>query len=218
MHIEPGIIDPLRVSAANIVAAGVIATQAGTVVKDPTKVVKTVLAAVFFSVLMQAWHLPVGPSELHLIGATTVYLLFGFSPTIVGFAVGLLLQALVFDPEDMVHIGVNALSLMLPLFAVHYSFGKRLFGGDHAERFTLARVLRIDAVYYAGVTAMVGFWLGISNDAVAASDWARWAAAYLPVFFVEAIMTFITVTVLGAWRNAPALAKFSELKQLRLTA
>jgi hypothetical protein len=39
------------------------------------------------------WHLAPGPSELHLIGATTVYLLFGFAPAIVGFGLGLLLQA-----------------------------------------------------------------------------------------------------------------------------
>jgi ABC-type Co2+ transport system permease subunit len=200
------------------VAAGVIATQAGAVLKDPTKVVKTVLAAVFFSVLMQAWHLPVGPSELHLIGATTVYLLFGFSPTVVGFGLGLFLQAFFFEPEDMLHLGVNALSLMLPIAAVHYSFGRRLFDKDHADRFTLGRVLRIDAVYYAGVTAMVGFWLGISNDAVAVSDWARWAIAYLPVFGAEALLTFTTVTVLSKWKDRPVFARFSELGHLRFAA
>ena len=30
---------------------------------------------------------------------------------------------------------------------------------------SVANVLKLDAVYYAGVTLMVGFWLSISNDA-----------------------------------------------------
>lgn len=35
----------------------------------------------------------------------------------------------------------------------------------------------LDAVYYAGVTLMVGFWLSISNDAAPVADWALFAAS-----------------------------------------
>ena len=215
MHIEPGIIDPLRVGAANVVALGLVASQMPSFVREPVRLVKTGLAAVVFSVLMQGWHMPVGPSELHLIGATTVYLLFGFSPTLVGFAVGLALQSLI-EPEDALHLGVNSLSLMLPLIAVHLTYGKRLTAATGAERFSLARVFRLDAVYYAGVSAMVGFWLMISNDAVPFADWARWALAYLPVFGLEALVTFTTVTVMARWRERKLLATWSELGRLNL--
>ena len=216
MHIEVGIVDPLRLAAANVVALGLVASQTPALIRSPGLVIRTVLAATVFSVLMQVWHLPVGPSELHLIGATTVYLLFGFTPTVVGFALGLLLQATLLEPRDIPHLGINALSLMLPLIAVHATFGKRLFDARHGERFTLARVLRLDAVYYAGVTVMVGFWLMISNDAAALTDWGRWALAYLPVFMLEAMITFTAVTVMARWRNMPALANFSTLGQLNL--
>lgn len=216
MHIEIGIIDPLRLAAANAVALGLVATQAPKILRHPGMTARTVLAAGVFSVLMQVWHLPVGPSELHLIGATTVYLLFGFAPTLVGFGLGLLLQAGLLEPKDLPHLGVNALSLMLPLIAVHASFGRRLFDARHGERFTLARVLRLDAVYYAGVATMVGFWLMISNDAAALSDWARWALAYLPVFLLEAMLTFTAVTVMARWRAAPLVERFSVLGRLNL--
>ncbi|WP_407051117.1 energy-coupling factor ABC transporter permease [Methyloraptor flagellatus] len=215
MHIEPGIIDPVRVAAANAVALTLVASQLPSFIKEPVRIVKTVLAAVVFSVLMQSWHLAVGPSELHLIGATTVYLLFGLSPTLVGFGLGLALQTLV-EPEDLVHIGVNSLSLMVPLIAVHETYGKRLFAASGTDRLSLARVLRIDAVYYAGVSAMVGFWLLISNDAVPVADWARWALAYLPVFLAEALITFTTVTVMARWRDLKPLATYSELGRLNL--
>lgn len=216
MHIEVGIVDPLRLAAANVVALGLVATQVPALVRQPAMVVRTALAAVGFSILMQVWHLPVGPSELHLIGATTVYLIFGFVPTLVGFAIGLVLQATLLEPKDIPHLGINALSLMLPLIAVHATYGKRLFAAINGERFTLARVLRLDAVYYAGVTAMVGFWLMISNDAGALVDWGRWAVAYLPVFGAEAMLTFATVTLLARWRDRPALGRFSSLGDLRL--
>ncbi|MCD2175560.1 energy-coupling factor ABC transporter permease [Rhizobium sp. C4] len=214
MHIEPGLIDPLRVTAANAAALAVVATQIPALVRAPLNIVKAGLAAVVFSVLMQAWHLPVGPSELHLIGATTVYLLFGFAPSMVGFALGLFLQGFFFEPQDLVHLGVNSLSLMLPLIAVHETFGKRLFAAHAAERFSFARVLRIDAVYYAGVSAMVGFWLMISNDGFALADWGRWALAYMPVFGIEALITFTTVTVMETWRNSGALSRFTEIGRL----
>lgn len=214
MHIEIGIIDPLRVTAANAVALAVVASQVPALIRAPLNIVKAGLAAVVFSALMQAWHLPVGPSELHLIGATTVYLLFGFAPAMAGFALGLLLQAVLFEPQDMVHLGVNALSLMLPMIAVHETFGKRLFAAGAADRFTFARVLRIDAVYYAGVSAMVAFWLMISNDSFALVDWGRWALAYLPVFGLEALITFTTVTIMKTWRSNGALSRITELNRL----
>jgi ABC-type Co2+ transport system permease subunit len=216
MHIEVGIVDPLRLAAANTVALGLVAAQVPELIRQPLLVVRTALAAAGFCVLMQIWHLPVGPSELHLIGATTFYLLFGFVPTLVGFAFGLVLQAILLEPNDVPHLGINALSLMLPLIAVHATFGRRLFAALHGERFTLARVLRLDAVYYAGVTAMVGFWLMISNDAGALRDWGQWALAYLPVFGAEAMLTFATVTLLARWRDSPALCRFSALGGLRL--
>ncbi len=214
MHIEPGIIDPLRVTAANAVALAVVATQLPALVRAPLNIVKTGLAAIVFSVLMQSWHLAVGPSELHLIGATTVYLLFGFAPAMLGFALGLFLQGFFFESQDLIHLGVNSLSLMLPMVAVHETFGKRLFAANAADRFSFARVLRIDAVYYAGVSAMVAFWLLISNDSFALVDWGRWALAYMPVFGLEALITFTTVTIMKTWRDKGALARLTELGRL----
>lgn len=214
MHIEVGIIDPVRLALANAAALTLVASQVPAIVRNPLIIPKTGLAAVIFSVLMQAWHFPVGPSELHLIGATTVYMLFGFAPAMLGFALGLVLQAFLFEPADIPHLGVNALSLMIPMIAVHYSFGRRLFDARLNDRFNLSKVLRIDAVYYAGVSAMVGFWLMISNDAVAMTDWATWVAAYFPVFLVEALITFGAVTVVKGLRSNGVVSRMTEVDRL----
>lgn len=213
MHIEIGIIDPIRIAAANVAALGLVSTQLPGVVRNPVELVKTGLAALVFSVLMESWHLPIGPSELHLIGATTIYLLFGFRATMLGFAFGLGLQTIV-EPQDALHLGVNSLSLMAPLMAVHATYGRRLFGENTADRFTFARVLRLDAIYYAGVASMVGFWLMISNAATPFADWAHWAVSYAPVFALEACLTFGAVTIFGRKRDLPLLSRFSELGRL----
>lgn len=214
MHIEVGIIDPVRLALANAAALGVVASQLPALVRSPLALPKTAIAAVLFTVLMQVWHFPVGPSELHLIGATTIYMLFGFTPAILGFALGLVFQAFIFEPNDIPHLGVNALSLMVPMIAVHYSFGRSLFDARLQDRFSLGKVLRIDAVYYAGVSAMVGFWLMISNDAVALADWATWVAAYFPVFLVEAFITFGAVMVIKGFRGNTAVARMTEVDRL----
>ncbi|MDX2102312.1 MAG: cobalamin biosynthesis protein CbiM [Alphaproteobacteria bacterium] len=215
MHIELGIIDPVRLAAANTAAVAVVATQAPAGWRAPVVLVKAGIVTCLVSALMQSWQLSVGPSELHLIGATTMYLVFGFPAALIGFAGALLLQALVFEPADMAHIGVNTLSLTLPLLAAHLTFGRRLFAATHQDRFTLARVVRLDAVYYAGVAAMVAFWLGISNDPAPVADWARWALAYLPVFLAEATLTYGTVALLSQWRDRRTVRAFTVVGSLR---
>ena len=117
MHIEPGFVAATKVAAANAGAIGVILwgckEQAKEFLSQPWVPLKTVLAAGFFSLFMQVYSVPVGPSELHFVGAMAMYLTLGFTPTLIGFAVGLLFQGLVFNPGDLYHLGVISLSLIL---------------------------------------------------------------------------------------------------------
>ena len=69
MHIEIGIISPEKLAYAGVAATALLGAHTMGLLKSPTAWLRTALAAFFFSVLMQAWHLPVGPSELHLVGA-----------------------------------------------------------------------------------------------------------------------------------------------------
>ncbi len=215
MHIEIGIIEPMRLAAANAAAAALVASQIPALVKRPMLLPRVAIVGVGVAFLMQVWHLPVGPSELHLIGATTAYLFAGLPAALVGFALALALQLLV-EPKDLAHLGVNMLSLGLPLAAMHLAFGRRLFSTSLQERFTLGRVLKLDLTYYAGVAAMVAFWLGISNDPLPVRDWAGWALAYMPVFAGEAMLSFGAVMLLRQWQSrAGALARHTEIGRLR---
>jgi cobalt/nickel transport system permease protein len=211
MHIEPGILSAPQIAAANATALATLAAHSGGLVRRPLDIAKTLLAAAAFSLLMEIWHQPVGPSELHFIGASTIYFLFGFVPTLFGFAIGLALQALLLEPQDMLHLGVNALSLMLPLIAAHALVGRRLLANGTDAPISWASVVRFDAVYYGGVVAMVGFWLAGGNTQTSLADWALFAAAYLPVVLCEPVMT---TAVLRAVRRLDTRSPLRRLTAL----
>lgn len=203
MHIEPGLITQLKIAMANIVASGMLLTYARELLKYPAHIIRTLLAAVFFTVFMQSFHMQVGPSELHFIGAMAMYLTLGFIPSLLGFSAGLLLQGLVFAPTDLAHIAVNSLSLALPLLAVHYTLGRKLREG---AKLNFKLILSMDAIYYSGVVAMVGFWLSIAEVATPFVAWAGFSSSYLIVVAIEPIFTYATVRLLKnhehkAWVN-----------------
>lgn len=197
MHIEPGFVQPAKVAMANAGAVTVLVWAAKEQIKDwakaPWLFAKTGLAAVVFTLLMQSYYAPVGPSELHFTGAMAIYLTLGFVPALMGFAIGLLVQGLVFSPWDLVHLGVNSLSLMLPLIAVHFTLGKTLFDENAKRRLNFATMVKLDAAYYAGVTSMVGFWLMVGGTETAFTSWVTFAASYLVVVAAEPLLTFAVV-------------------------
>lgn len=228
MHIEPGFVSPAKVLLANgaaiAVAVSGLAHALTAIVKTPLKLLlilgRVVVGAIVFSLFMQAYHVPVGPSELHFVGAMAVYLTLGFTPTLIAFPVGLAVQGLLFEPGDLVHLGVNSLSLMLPLIAVHAGFGHKLFTKPEAAavEVTWKRIVALDASYYAGVTAMVGFWLAIGEETTAFSSWLAFAASYLSVVALEPVATLLAVKGLRRAPHASWFARLAVVDRLRLPA
>ena len=210
MHIEPGMLAEHKILGANIAAVALLLVHAPAWRKRPTLWLRTALAAVFFTLFMQAFHMKVGPSELHFVGALPIYLLLGFLPTLFGFAIGLLLQGLLFEPQDLVHLAVNTLSLTVPLVALHHTFSKRL-AATASSALSVPTILKLDAFYYAGVTAMVGFWLLMGEGSTALADWAAFAASYVSVVLLEPVFTVLIVRGVRSVRDARwARACFDE--------
>jgi cobalt/nickel transport system permease protein len=214
MHIEPGVLNAAKVLYANAAAIATLAAFSPKLLR-PDNLIKTVLAAAFFSVFMEAFHLPVGASELHFVGASAVYIIFGFIPTLFGFAIGLLLQGLLFEPQDLVHLGVNSLSLILPLIAAHGLLGRRFF--DVAGRsIRWAEVVKFDALYYTGVVAMVGFWLSMGEEPTPLSNWALFAVSYLPLVLCEPLFTCLVARTLKRYADNAFVERFTCVKSLKV--
>ncbi|MBP2295479.1 energy-coupling factor ABC transporter permease [Azospirillum rugosum] len=211
MHIEPGMLSAAKIMGANAAVFGVLSSHAPSFLRRPTEWVKSLLAAAFFSVLMEVWHQPVGPSELHFIGASAVYFIFGFRPTMFGFAIGLLFQGLLFEPQDLVHLSVNALSLIVPLVGAHLTVGRGLLEAGKLDQLRWSSVLRFDAVYYSGVVAMVGFWLMLGEEATPLADWAVFAASYLPVVLCEPALSCGLLRALGRLKTDNPILRYTTL-------
>lgn len=206
MHIEPGILEPAKILAANAAAASLLVLNSRPLLRNPTLMLRSGLAALFFSVFMSLAHLKIGPSELHFIGAMSIYLTLGFVPTLFGFALGLLLQGLLFEPADMVHLGVNFLSLAVPLLAVHATFGNKL------ANLNFKTLLKLDAAYYSGVTLMVGFWLSQSNVVTSFSAWLAFAASYAAIVAAEPLLTWASLRLLAHGHELTAVQRCFDLR------
>lgn len=185
MHIEPGYLSQAKILMANASAIGVLGYYAKGLI-NPLILLRTVLAALFFTVFMEVYSVPVGPSELHFVGAMVMYLTLGFLPTVFGFAIGLLIQGLIFNPGDLAHLSVNTLSLVLPLILVQLSLGKNI-----KSRLLMSwkEIVRMDALYYSGVTTMVAFWLAFAEVATPFSAWLSFASSYLIIVAMEPLVT-----------------------------
>lgn len=216
MHIEPGVLNAAKVLSANAGAVTTLAVYAPGLVRRPIEIGKVLLAAAFFSVFMQVFHMPVGASELHFVGASAVYFTFGFLPTLFGFAIGLLLQGMIFEPQDLLHLGVNSLSLILPLIATHELIGKRFFQTDDKTPVKWSTIVRFDAAYYSGVVGMVGFWLALGNEPTPFYNWLIFAASYLPLVFCEPLFTWGVVRLLNRVDPKSIVRRLTAIDQLKI--
>lgn len=201
MHIEPGVLALAKVASANVAAIGLTGAAVVALTQSSRLILKTVLAALFFCVFMQAFHMKVGPSELHFVGAIPIYLILGVVPTLLGFGVGLAIQALLFEPNDMVHLGVNFLTLALPLLFVHYT------QDDKLRQIRMTSVLKLDGLYYSGVVLMVGFWLSVGDVATPFAAWLQFAVSYATVAVLEPLVTVAMVLMIQRWRHNELVKK-----------
>ncbi len=203
MHIEPGYVATAKILAANVASVALLGSQSVHLLKQPQLIVRSLIAGVLFTLFMQAFHLPVGPSELHFLGAMPIYLALGFVPALFGFAIGLAAQGLLFEPTDLLHLGVNTLSLAVPLMVVHATLGKRLQAAG--ERLDVSRILKLDAAFYGGVTLMVGFWLAIGEVATPLSAWLTFASSYAAVVAVEPVITLLVLAAIARRQHSAAV-------------
>ncbi|MCL6415488.1 energy-coupling factor ABC transporter permease [Aestuariirhabdus sp. Z084] len=218
MHIEPGFVAPVKVIAANVITVSLLVFYVRQYLFSlsslAVQIPRMLLAAGFFSLFMQSYSVPVGPSELHFVGAMAIYLTLGFIPTLIGFAFGLLMQGLLFDPGDLAHLAINSLSLMLPLISVHFLAGRHYLSGERTTSIT--QIVKLDAIYYSGVTGMVGFWLAISDVATPLNAWMSFAASYLIIVMLEPLVSIAAVKLLKAFDHSPLIKRFFSVQKLQL--
>ncbi|MEJ6392834.1 energy-coupling factor ABC transporter permease [Gymnodinialimonas sp. 2305UL16-5] len=196
MHIEPGVVDGAKMAFAYVTAAGAASYSLKLAYDDIRQSniasflgrvgLGAVGTFVFFELLP---HFAVGPSEVHFILGTTLFLLLGAAPAAFGLALGLLIQGLFFAPSDLPMYFVNVTTLLVPLLAIS-ALGKSFIPQDRAYvDLRYSSVLKLSAMYQGGVVAWVAFWVvyGQGATAEALSGLAAFAGAYMLVLLIEPI-------------------------------
>ena len=94
MHIEPRYTMPAKVMIANAVMIWGAKEHIRNLAREPWAPLKVLAASMVFSLVMQSLHMPAERSALHFVGAMASY-------TLLGFALGLLLQDRLFEPANL---------------------------------------------------------------------------------------------------------------------
>ena len=194
MHIEPGVVDGAKMALGAATATGAVGLtgklaleniKSGNVASLAARsAISTTLVFGFFQVLP---HQPVGVSEVHLILGSTLFLLFGRAPAMIGLAMGLLLQGLLFAPTDLPQYGMNLTTLLLPLYAMSLLAKRIIPEGTAYKDISYLQALKLSSTYQAGIVAWVAFWAfyGQGFGAESLASVASFGAAYMLVILFE---------------------------------
>jgi len=194
MHIEPGLIDGVKITLSYATAAAAGATalyhvakagrESGLASVAVRSLIATVGVFVFFEVLP---HFPVGVSEVHFILGSSLFLILGAGPAAIGLAMGLLIQGLFFAPFDLPQYGANLTTLLVPLFALHELAKRIIAPGTAFVDLEYRQVLALSTVYQGGVVAWVAFWAvyGAGFGAANLAAIGTFGIAYMAVVLIE---------------------------------
>ncbi len=197
MHIEPGVVEGAKMALGAATAAGALGLTAklsvdslkhsGLASLATRSLISTAVVFGFFQVLP---HHPVGISEVHLILGSTVFLLFGRAPAMIGLAAGLLLQGLFFAPTDLPQYGINVTTLLVPLYVMSLLAARIIPKGTAYTDITYMQALKLSASFQAGIVSWVGFWAfygqGFGGENLASV--ASFGAAYMLVILLEPLV------------------------------
>ena len=143
MHIADGVLSAPVLIGGGIVAAGGTAVGLKKMDMDRMPRVAVFTAAFFVASLI---HIPLGPTNVHLILNGLVGLLLGWAcfPAIL---IGLLLQSLIFGFGGLTVLGVNTANMAVPAIIVYLIFNKFVKGNR--------RVITIICSALAGVVGVL---------------------------------------------------------------
>ena len=213
MHIEPGIVNGVKIALSYATAAGALGFAAKKTMADlassgiasfaARSAIATVGVFAFFEILP---HFPVGVSEVHFILGSTLFLLLGAAPAAFGVAMGLLIQGVFFAPIDLPQYFINLTTLLVPLFAMQ-ALAKKIIAPNTAYvDLKYSQALALSTAYQAGVVGWVAFWAfygqGIGAETMASVY--TFGAAYMMVILIEPL---VDLAVLAAAKSLRGLER-----------
>jgi cobalt/nickel transport system permease protein len=208
MHISEGYLSgPVLITGAVLATAG---TAVGLKALDYERIAQAgILAAAFF--VASLVHVPIGPSNAHLILNGIVGLLLGWGafPVI---AVALLLQGVFFQFGGITTLGVNTLIMALPAVVVYHLFGGALGspgGYGKLRAFSAgAGAVALSAVIMAAslIFSEEKFWVLAGGTLL----------VHLPVMIIEGVVTISCIGFLAKVKPELLLGHDASVKRKTL--
>lgn len=186
MHISEGVLSaPVLVAGAGLAAAGVAAGLKATREDEIPKV--ALMSAAFF--VASFIHVPVGPSNVHLVlnGLTGLVLGWAAFPAIL---VALFLQGVLFQFGGLTTLGANTFIMAVPAVLCRYVFWRGVVGKNKTLSFAFSFVCGGLPILLSGVLVAVAL---IFTEGGFLSTARLVVAAHVPVVIIEGIITVFIV-------------------------
>lgn len=210
MHMEPGIVDGTKIMLS-YATAGACALYAAKLSIDHARqegglslIVRSLIAAVLVFVFFEVFpHAPVGVSEVHLILGSTLFLTLGAAPTAIGLAIGLGLQSMFFEPQDLPQYGMNVTTLLAALFAMQAVARRVLPANVPYVDLGYSHVARMSVVFQGGIVAWVAFWTiyGRGFGIETLQSVGSFGAAYMTVVLLEPLVDLAVLAAAKGMRG-----------------
>ena len=203
MHIEAGVVQGTKMILSYGTAIGVLGVgtklafdhikESGALSLILRAIISTLLVFIFFEIFP---HYPIGISEVHLILGTTLLLLFGVAPAMVGLALGLLIQGITVAQFDLPQYGINLTTLLASMVILNYATQKIVQKGTAYKDISYTQMLKMSAIWEGAIVSWVAFWAfygqGFGTENL--ENITTFSGAYMLVILIE---PFIDLAVLA---------------------
>jgi hypothetical protein len=208
MHIEAGVVQGTKMLLSYGTAIGVVGVGAKLAlehIKDSgvlsliiRAVVSTILVFIFFEVFP---HYPIGISEVHLILGTTLLLIFGVAPTMMGLALGLLIQGITVAQFDLPQYGVNVTTLLASMLILNYATQKIVPAKTAYKDISYSQMLKMSLVWEGAIVSWVAFWAfyGQGFGAENLQNVTTFGGAYMLVVLIEPLIDLAVLSAVKAF-------------------
>ncbi|MFC1671639.1 cobalt transporter CbiM [Planctomycetota bacterium] len=189
MHISEGVL------SAPVWAGGACATAAGVAYglrrTDYDRIPQVaVLSSAFF--VASLIHVPIGPSNAHLVLNGLAGLLLGWAVFPAVF-VGLVLQAILFQFGGLTTLGINTVNMALPGLICYFLFGRWVRGENGTRALAAAFLCGSVSVFLSALMTALAL---VSTGEAFTTVSRLLVVAHVPVMVVEGILTAFCVRFL----------------------
>ena len=197
MHIEAGVVQGAKMLLSYGTAAAVMGVGAKMAFENMKEngvlslIIKSIIATmIVFSCFEILPHYPVGVSEVHLILGTTIVLVFGIAPAMIGLAAGLLVQGLFFAQFDLPQYGINVTTLLASMLLLNTAIKKIVPAGTAYKDISYKQMLQLSLVWEGSIVTWVAFWAiyGQGFGAENLAEVASFGGAYMTVVLLEPLV------------------------------